>query len=166
MLKRKNLPQVTAAVLCLLSVAVMIAALSLTGGKKQAEFTPPPFEDSAMSGVPGPDGANGYRELDCEVYKIGVSGDVILENGALDVYLTNLEENNVWLKLRVLDEDGNILGETGLIRPGEYVRSVKIQKAPPLGSPIHIKVMGYEPETYYSAGAVTLTTTLTEGGSK
>lgn len=78
--------------------------------------------------------------------------------GAADVYFTNSSEQEVWLKLRVLDEDGSIIGETGLIKPGEYVKSVLIDKDVSDGSSIKLKIMAYEPQTYYSAGAVTLNT--------
>ena len=64
----------------------------------------------------------------------------------------------MWLKVRVLNSDGNILGESGLIRPGEYVQSVALQTIPSSGSAVALKIMAYEPETYYSAGTVTLTT--------
>lgn len=75
------------------------------------------------------------------------------------VYLTNPAENTVWLKLRVLDTNGSILGETGLLRPGEYVRTVALSAAPTPGTSITLKIMGYEPDTYLSAGSATLSTT-------
>ena len=91
-------------------------------------------------------------------FKCSICGNVIASGGAADVYFTNSSEQEVWLKLRVLDEDGNIIGETGLIKPGEYVKSVSIDKDISDGSTIKLKIMAYEPETYYSAGAVTLNT--------
>ena len=91
-------------------------------------------------------------------FKCSICGNVIASGGAADVYFTNSSEQEVWLKLRVLDEDGNIIGETGLIKPGEYVKSVSIDKDISDGSSIKLKIMAYEPETYYSAGAVTLNT--------
>ena len=50
------------------------------------------------------------------------------------------------------------MGETGLIKPGEYVRSVVFSKVPLAGVEISLRVMSYEPETYYSKGEVTLQT--------
>ena len=64
----------------------------------------------------------------------------------------------------MLDEDGEVLGETGLIRPGEYVQAVTFDAIPVSGTAISMKVMAYEPETYHSAGAVTLNTTIQSGG--
>ena len=77
-----------------------------------------------------------------------------MEGSNAAVYLTNPAENEVWLKLRVLDENGNILGETGLIRPGEYVKDVALTENLTAGTKIKLKIMGYEPETYFSAGTV------------
>lgn len=62
--------------------------------------------------------------------------------------------------MRILDEAGNILGESGLLRPGEYVRAVRLEKIPKQPTPVSLKIMAYEPETYYSAGSAVLKTTL------
>ena len=66
----------------------------------------------------------------------------------------------MWLKVRILDVGGNILGETGLVRPGEYVQTVALTTIPKPGTPITLKIMAYEPDTYYSMGAGTLNTTV------
>ena len=78
----------------------------------------------------------------------------------LTVYFTNTEGNEKNLKLRVLDTEGNILGETGLIKPGEYVKNVTLTKTLAAGEKIKLKIMGYEPETYESAGSVSLNVTV------
>jgi hypothetical protein len=149
------------AAICLAAVAVMIVALFVgESHTKQAEFTPPPFDAAAQTGVPTvPDGL-GWGEIDAKAYKFSVCGAMQLAGGQSDVYFTNPEENTVWLKLRVLDENGNVLGETGLIRPGEYVQSVTISSSPADGATIRLKIMAYEPDTYNSAGSVTLKTTI------
>lgn len=141
--------------------AVMIVALCW---QKSAtvEFTPPPFEENAVNGVPEvPDGlgySSPYR--DGMAYRFSVCGNVTTDGYDAVVYLTNPSENSVWLKLRVLGEDGTTLGETGLLRPGQYVRCVTLSSVPPVGTKIKLKIMGYEPETYYSVGAATLNTTM------
>lgn len=78
----------------------------------------------------------------------------------MEVWLTNPDTNTLWLKLRVLDQDGNTLGETGLLRPGEYVRWVELENLPPAGSTVTLKLMAYEPDTYHSGGAASLQTTV------
>ena len=112
-----------------------------------------------MSGIPDVPEELGWQELDAQAFQVGVCGAVVLEGSQADVWLTNPEGNNVWLKLRILDEDGDVLGETGLIRPGEYVQSVTFRHGPGARcTAISMKVMAYEPETYHSGGAVTLNT--------
>ena len=143
-------------------LAVMSAALYFGGKQDTAEFTPPPFEPAAVSGVPEVPESLGYISPYQEGmgYRFSVCGNVVMEGNAAAVYLTNPAENKVWLKLRVLDENGNILGETGLIRPGEYVKDVALTENLPTGTKIKLKIMGYEPETYFSAGSATLNTAI------
>ena len=83
-----------------------------------------------------------------------------MDGGKAVVYFTNAEENSVYLKLRVLDEDGNILGETGLLKPGEYVEGVELGETFSAGTTISLKIMSYEPDTYMSEGSVVLKTTI------
>ena len=156
-MKKKNTPLIIAAAICVLSLIVMVVALT---GQKQpqaaGEFTPPPFDSTAVVGTPTvPDGL-GYSELDCQVYKVSLCGKL---NADGNIWLTNPESNEVWLKVRILDVGGNILGETGLVRPGEYVQTVALTTIPKSGTPITLKIMAYEPDTYYSAGAASLNTT-------
>ena len=96
--------------------------------------------------------------MDARAYLVGICGKFIPKGNAADVWLTNPESNAVWLKVRVLDEKGNILGETGIAKPGEYVQSVTLDTVPKTGKPIVLKIMAYQPETYYSEGAVSLST--------
>lgn len=164
MKKQKNhyiLP--LAAVLCVLSLAVMVFALTRQNTQTvMGEFTPPPFDSSAVVGTPAvPDGL-GWQELDAQAYMVGICGKFIPNGNTADIWLTNPEGNTVWLKVRVLDEKGNTLGETGIIKPGEYVQSVTLDTVPKTGQPIVLKIMAYQPDTYYSEGAVSLNTTISE----
>lgn len=126
------------------------------------EFTPPPFESSAVVGSPTVPDNLGWQELDAKVYQVGICGRFLPKGTTADIWLTNPESNTVWLKVRVLDEKGNTLGETGLLRPGEYVQSVELDTIPKTGTPIVLKIMAYQPDTYYSEGAVSLNTTIGE----
>ena len=146
-----------AAVICLLSLAVMTGVL-LNPVKTVAPFTPPPFEEKVENGVPVVPEMLGWGELDAQAFKVSVCGNVIIRADAADLWFTNPKSNEVWLKLRILDEKGNILGETGLLKPGQYVRTVHFDTVPKAGTPIGLKLMAYEPDTYYSAGAATLNT--------
>ena len=121
---------------CVLAVIGMICALVL-GGKQDSkpEFTPPPFDAAAQTGMP-----EVADESWTKIYQDGMSftawvcGKVSVNGESADVYFTSVAENTVWLKLRITDESGNILGETGLLKPGEYVKSVKFDTVPADGT--------------------------------
>lgn len=145
------------AVLCAAALAVMLVVL-LRGG--QDDFTPPPLDPAAVQGTPTVPESAGYSGLDAQAYRVSVAGVLTVDNGAVDVWLTNPADSAVWLKVRLLDEQGAVLGESGLLRPGEYVRSVALTTIPRETGPVVMKLMAYEPETYYSAGSVLLQTQL------
>lgn len=146
----------------LLALFCLLCPLLLACGEPEpvvGEFVPPAFDPAAVAGTPEVPEGLGYGELDVKgIYKVSVCGVVRPSGSKADVFLTNPVENTVWLKLRVLDAEGELLGETGLIRPGEYVQSVTLSRVPEQGSAITMKVMSYEPQTYYSAGEAKLTT--------
>lgn len=165
MKKKQNIVLFAAAALCLVAVTVMVVVLCIPKEQK-GEFIPPPFDSAAVVGVPAvPDGL-GWQALDANAFKVSVCGKIIPVGSTADVWLTNPSDNTVWLKLRVMDAEGAILGETGLIKPGEYVQSVSLTTTPSVGTPIVFKIMAYQPDTYYSEGAVSLNTTISKGGTE
>ena len=91
-------------------------------------------------------------------FKFGICGKFVADGNTADVFFSNSAENEVWLKLRVFDEQNNIISETGLIKPNEYIKSVKFNRKVLDGEKIKIKVMAYEPETYYSEASIVLNT--------
>lgn len=147
--------------LCLAVLAVigMIIALSSTSNVESAEFIPPEFDAAAVKGIPDVPENLGYSSpyQDGMAYRFSVCGKVFAGDVAT-VYFTSDEENDVYLKLRFLDESGNILGESGLIQSGEYIKDVALSRKLMVGEKIKLKVMGYEKDTYYSAGSVVLST--------
>lgn len=200
---RRNFLLPVLAAVCALALAAMAYVLAVSGGegREQGTFTPPPFDQSALPGTPaamqdasgengqetagGPDHREtaarleklGYSSLDAVNYQVSVCGAPVLEDGKAILYLTNPETNQVWLKVRILDASGQILGESGLLRPGEYVESTELDmeavkaamealdpSEKGTGLPVTLRLMAYEPETYHSAGAVSLSTVLTVSG--
>ncbi len=149
-----------AAVVCCVAIITMLMALFITPKEiEDGRFVPPEFDEGAVVGTP-----NVSDDSWMPIYKEGmdfsahVCGKVVVKNNYADVFFTNDVGNKVWMKLRVIDEAGNILGETGLIKAGEYVKSVRVNTTPIVGTKIKMKIMAYEPETYYSAGSVSLNT--------
>ena len=146
---------------CAFAVTVMIIALCTPKETEPQPFTPPPFDDNATVGVPTVPDDLGYGILYREgmSFRVGICGKLNVSADTTDVYLTNPAENIVWLKIRVFDADGNVVGESGLIRPGEYLKSISLNVPPDaIGTTaLVVKVMSYEPDTYLSMGSITLT---------
>ena len=141
---------------CAASLSLMLWTL-----RPQPTFTPPPFDAAAIAGTPQDLPPElGYAALDATAYQLALCGAPAVEQGSALLYLTNPAENAVWLKVRLYAADGTLLGESGLLRPGEYLTAVPLEVQPAESCPVTLKVMAYEPETYRSAGAVALNTTL------
>lgn len=148
---KKNRIIAALSVLCILSLLAMGLALNRSGDA--GGFEPPPFEPAALAGKPEVPAGLGYQELDAQEFRVGLCGEIHVHDGMAEIWFTNPQGNDVWLRLRVADEEGHVLGQTGLLRPGEYVRYVALSETTP-GMKIGMKVMAYEPEIYHSAGAL------------
>ena len=66
----------------------------------------------------------------------------------------------MWVKLQIISETGEIIGETGIVKPGQYVKTIKLKNAPNKDFEVKLKVVGYEPETYHSGGSAEMKTTI------
>ena len=155
-MKSKILP-ITVALCAFLALVLVFMLLT---GEKEQNFTPPPFEQNAMAGVPNVPQEAGYAQADAEAFQFAAAGNLQVQEGSVAVWLTNPTGNSVWLKARILDENGQILGESGLVKEGEYVQTILLDTVPERSIDVSLKIMAYEPETYYSAGAAVLKTTL------
>lgn len=149
---------------CVAALAVLVVAALAPWQTKQSAgtFTPPPFDPAAVQGTPTVEESLGWSELAVrDGYAVKVCGVLTARaDGTLPVWLYSQPGNKVWVKLRILDAAGNRLGETGLLRPGEYVELVQLSSDAASGA-VTLHIMGYEPDTYYSAGAVDFQTVLT-----
>ena len=127
----------------------------------KTRFVVPKFDAAAVQGVP--ENVNddfGFSKLNVAgIYEVGICGALANEDGKCEIDLTNYESNDTWISIIILDENGSYLGETGVIKPGEYVKYINIDTSK-LSSgeetKISAKIRGYEPETYYSKGSVNL----------
>lgn len=162
--KELKIALIVAGIVCILSVCAMIIALITfkPTPQPQQEFTPPTFDQAAVVGT--------LEETDelknlgwTKLYREGMSYTVYVcgallvnDQNQADVWFYNAPENKSNLKLRATDEKGNVVAETGLIKPGEYLQTIQFSRALKDDEPLSIKVMGYEPETYLSSGAVTI----------
>ncbi len=150
------------AICVVLMIITLISTIIIANREPKVEFIPPAFESDVVAGVPEVPQEYAYKEIYQAPmpFSASICGAVFNENGKAVVYFTNPKKNTAWLKLRICDENGNILGESGLLKPGEYVRAVSLNQDVAAGTTLKIKIMGYEPDTYMSVGAVNVNTVI------
>lgn len=121
----------------------------------------PAFDPLAISGAPDALVADRqYSYLDGKKSGIGYSVGLVANpkynetSETLAIYMANPADNTVNIKCRLYNTDGTMLAQSGLIKPGEYIQSLDLNGVRNLISETcEVQIMGYEPETYYSAGA-------------
>lgn len=151
----------------LYSLSILIIGLSvyliLVFGKGKPSFVKPSFDPAALSGQPSGE-IPGYDIKDIDGhYRVGLTAHLVLEDHKVAVFLTSLPDNRVWVKARILDGRGELVGETGLVKPGYYVKDIDLgDRVLEPGTSVVLKVMAYEPETYYSAGSFSVQTEILE----
>ena len=148
-------------ILAVLIVAAVIAAVCINAGREPerivGEFTPPSFAQNAVAGAPDPGVVNnlpyGTLALSEEISVSMVSTLTVGENGEVEVWFTAPDSNQGWVLLRLMDEQGNLLGESGLLKPGQYVQVLTLNSVPRKSGMILARILTYEPGTYYSMGS-------------
>ena len=139
-------------------VLALLAAVLVQSANRQVEvsdFEVPAFDANALSGKPEvayPD-MYGTLALNDEV-TVSLYSAPIVTDSAAQVCFTVDVGTAAWVRLRLLDTEGNTLGESGLLRPGEYVESVVLTAQPDRPEAI-AKILTYDPDTYYSLGTGT-----------
>lgn len=139
---------------------------------------PPFFDENAVVGDPTAfvTEEDGYSLYEAEgVCNVALCGYLKTDGKEAKIYLTNPEENEVFLRAEVYtvafvyDESGNItdyyedelLGKTGFLRPGEYVETVKLDKVPSEEqSYIMVKIATYNEADGTSNGSFFINTML------
>ena len=158
-MKKNKITKVLSTILKIL-ISIIIFLLININSKKQ--FKKPEFANAATS-IP--------EKLDYKEKAIKVSEGYSLyidpipkldQNDNLSINLVSLEENKIWIKVRILNAKEEIIGETGLIKPGEYLEKVQINQQLSENDQITYKIMGYEKDTYRSAGTISLNTRIGE----
>lgn len=85
-----------------------------------------------------------------ENYVIYIDGDMKVKKDVLKFYFASDKKNKVYTKIRIYQGD-KIIGESGIIKPGEYIENISLNEK--INDSIEIKVMGYDMDTYQSAGS-------------
>ena len=126
--------------------------------KSKSTFSKPSFELNASTEIPNNIDYESSIIKVKEGYSIYINGIPKIEKNYLNINFISIEDNNVWIKIRVLDEEENIIGESGLIKPGEYLKNIKLNKKLKEEQNITYKIIGYEINSYMSAGTIELNT--------
>ena len=156
----KNKITIVLSTILIILISIIIFLLININSKKQ--FKKPEFANAATS-IP--------EKLEYKEKAIKVSEGYSLyidpipkldQNDNLSINLVSLEENKIWIKVRILNAKEEIIGETGLIKPGEYLEKVQINQQLSENDQITYKIMGYEKDTYRSAGTISLNTRIGE----
>ena len=146
----------------ILIVGIIVTVIVAVMGGNSNKFTPPPFDKAAVSGMPEiEDESLAYSALALkEGFIMNACANPVVENGEAIVYFTSDANNTVWVRLMLFTVDGEQLGSTGLLRAGEYVRSIALTHEITEDTPIIMKFLSYEPKTYYSQGSVDINVVL------
>lgn len=140
-----------------LLAVVLVAVIAVATQENEpiiGEFVPPPFENNAEKGIPE-DLPHGFGTMTVRPdYVIGMCAAPSLDGPSLGLYFTSPETNAVWMKVRVYNEAGTLLGESGLLKPGEHLKTLVLDVVPPTADSLYATVLAYEPDTYYSEGSV------------
>lgn len=142
------------AIVALFSVLAMSLVWNFWPAKPVPPFVPPTHDEGAVIGTPTPDKQYGYAQGPLnDYYDFFVATTPRLVNGEILLFLTNPEKNNALLRVKVYNGD-DLIAESGYLNPGEYLEAISAPGAMP--GTIRIKVMSYEPGTWYSLGACSM----------
>lgn len=153
------------AAVVVLGLIVWVAAWTLA---KPAAFHHPAFEREAVSGTPTVDaGKFGYTPLQVEEgYTVLLCAVPANDGQNIQLNLTNPADNTVWLRAEVLNQDGERLEETGVLKQGQYLQTLHLsQPLQERETPVSVHIIAYEPDRWTSRGNVTLNLTIYQGYS-
>lgn len=122
-------------------------------------FVPPEWEPDAQTGIPEPDKKMNYGSITAPAgFSVGLCGTMYQqEDGSLLLYLTNPESNDVNIQCQIQNEAGTILYKSGVLKPGEYLERMNLlAEIPNEAMPVKIDLYGFERDTWYSKGTISL----------
>ena len=142
-------------------LAIVIVGLLFSINSKES-FKKPDF-DSNVTEIPSD---LDYQKSVLNIldgYSIYISPNPkIVDDDYLKIDFLSVSTNNVYVKVRILDSENNIIGETGILKAGDYLEKVKLSKSVKVNDNITYKIMGYDQDNYTSAGSVSLNTRIGE----
>ena len=152
-------------VLSLIFIALLTICIYMYRNRetlKEEQFVKPTFDKNMVMGTPtGLDSTWNYSKLTIQEGKtITLCATPVIKENALQLYLTSDADNDFWLRVRVLNQSKRIIGESGLLDSGSYIKEIPLKKKIKAGKKITLYLMMYEKDTYQSAGAAALEITV------
>ena len=120
---------------------------------KDNKFVAPEFDKLAKEGIPNIEDKSYTSFKYSDNYVIYICGEPKIADNKLYLYLTSSKDNDINIKVRIYKDD-KIVGESGLIKPNQYLDYVDTTSVK-TGDKVSVKVMGYDNE-YHSAGVIKL----------
>ena len=154
MKKNKNIIILTS----ILVILILIIILLIFNIKNKSTFVKPKFESNVSTTIPENIDYSSQTIDISNGYSIYIDGIPSIKEDKLVVNFISMKDNNVWIKIRILNEDEKNIAESGLVKPGEYLESIQIDKKLSKNDNITYEIIGYEIESYLSAGTVKLNT--------
>ncbi|MGN0353295.1 MAG: hypothetical protein ACI4ES_16765 [Roseburia sp.] len=143
-----------------LSVVLLLVYMRYKDGYET--FKEPEHESTAVTGVPTVEEERHYAQLPVkEGYIVGVCATPYVNENELYLNMTNHETNTVWLKVRVYQGE-QLIGESGILYPGEYMEKIDCSKSLTAGDSILVKTLAYSPDTFHSEGVAQISCELTQ----
>jgi len=146
------------ALMCIFIILVLIIIILMLSIKNKSTFKMPEFDKNVSSQIPIDIDYQSSIIKVSDGYSVYIDGVPYIEKNDLVINFISIENNNVWIKIRIIDEEKNIIAESGLVKPGEYLKSVKLLKKISVKTNVTYMIMGYEIGSYMSAGTVNLNT--------
>ena len=140
-------------IIIVISLIIFLNSLS-----KKSGFIIPKIETNAIEGKPNNIKKKCiYQEAKVnDEYIVYLCAYPLLEERTLNIYFTSSEVNKGLIKVKVLDSENKVIGETGLINPDSYIKDISLNKDLKDKERITLRIMNYEKETYYSLGEIKL----------
>ena len=157
-MKKNKITIILSVILLILIILIILLTISI---KNKSTFKKPEFDKNVIENISSElDYQNKIIKV-TDNYSLYIEPEPIINDNSLIINLISLDTNNILLKVRVLKED-EVVAETGLIKPGQYLEKVQLKKKLDVNDEIVYMVMGYEKDSYLSAGAIKLNTRIGE----
>lgn len=157
-MKKNKIQKILVIILLILIIVIVMLKINL---KNKTKFIKPPFEQNIITKIPDSIEYDKFLNI-TKGYSFYIEPLPKISNNFLIINFAAHESNNIWLKVRILQND-EIIAESGLVKPGQYLEKIMLNGNTYLvDKEITYLIMGYEIDTYLSEGIVKLNTRIGE----